>query len=84
MNPRLISQVEEATSRTCGLILRAIEMAYGTSAPYNLIRRTIFSALGDYGLAGELKRIFESEIAGHATVDTSTTPKLEIKCPESA
>lgn len=60
MDQDLISQLEEATSRASGLILRAIEMAYGKEEPFNLIRRTILSALGTQGLSGEMKRLFAS------------------------
>ena len=60
MDSDLIINIREATSRTAGVIIRAIEMAYGKEEPFDLIRRSVLSALGEQGLAGELSRLLNA------------------------
>jgi len=58
----LHNKIEEATSRTAGLILRALEMAYGRDKHFELVRRSVLSSLGQQGLYAELIRILTQEI----------------------
>lgn len=49
--------IDESTSRCAGIIIRTIKNIYGDDDDFGLVRRSVLSALGNQGLAAELKRI---------------------------